>query len=182
MRIDAVVLPEEGSQDQPDVTVDAVDGGHVQPWMLVYVEESDEVFVVTAVPVPFQRDGDGGRLERWVQIPLAGVEEPLEVAATESLDIVYGADLDQLHDLLDPDLYSDEEEGLAQNGMCHRIAHVDEEIVDGQTVEIPVYCGMPSDPNSIFRYCTRDDQVRREDSDRIVGRRFEPTYGLPAAP
>lgn len=179
MRIDAVVLPAEGTDEVAELVLRQVEAGHVQQWMLLYQEPTDDVFVVAAPPTAVHVDTAGGRPQRWVHIPLIGVDEPLEVKATARVDIVYGADLEGLAPLLDPDLYAEEEEGLARNGMCHELAPATEGQPDDDE---PVYCGRPSIPGSFYRACTAHDENRIVDSDELVSRQFEPTYGPPIAP
>lgn len=186
MRLDVEILGTD--KVDPEVSTEEVEAGHVQPWMLLHNEDTGEVYAVAADPQPFQKTGDDGRLERWVEIPLTGwVGEPVTALATDMVDMVFGADLDQLHDLLDEDLLSVEQEALARNGMCPR--RIDDEIEpeaqpgrDDHEDLPPVYCGRPSDPGSYYRYCVECDQIWRNLSDRVVGRRFGPTYGPIPAP
>ena len=187
MKIDAIVLPDPNAEQEAEVILDDVDAGHVQETMLLYNDETDELFPVVGEPVPFHRESPTGRQERWMRIQLLGVEEPLEVHATDRVDVVYGAELvDELAPMLDPDLLSEEEEALARNGMCHEQIppDPDADVVarDDDEPEAVVYCGRPSFPDSYYRFCEPCDLNRREESEHFMGRQYGPTYGAIAVP
>ncbi len=176
MRINAVVAPE--NDEGQEVVVDEVDAGHVQRWMLLYDEETGFVFPAAAEPVAFHPAGLA-RAERWVSIDLVGAAAPVEHLATARVVIVYGpVDLDELEPLLPTDLYNEEEEALAHNGMCHEtVGEVDITDENGVVVTEPVYCGRPSVPGSYYRDCSDCDLTRRSDSERFVSRQYAATYG-----
>jgi hypothetical protein len=172
---DVVGTDKEG----PEVVVEDVEAGHLQPWMLILDGDTHELFVVAEDPEPFHAASPTGRTERWVRVRLDGVETPFEVPATSRVDIVFGADVDGLQPVLEEDLYAVEQEALARNGLCHEKIAV--ESGDGSP-ETVMFCGRPSDPDSFYRFCTGCDSVRREESDVIAGRQFAPTYGPIPAP
>jgi hypothetical protein len=179
--IEAVVY---GTEETPaDVVLDDVQASGLQPWMLTVEPDTGELFVVLEAPEPFHPE-EAGRPRRWVRVLLTGKDENghgvLEAAATDRIDIVYGADPDLLQPMLPEDVYTTEEEALARNGMCHERAARpdDEEVAEGEEEPEPVFCGRQSSPDSVYRFCADDDQRRREESDDLVHRGYEPTYGV----
>lgn len=179
MRLNVEILGDDQTSSQ--VLYEPVEAGHLDGLMLVYDEDADEVDAVAAQPEAFIKETPGGRPERWVRVALADVDEPLELPATRMQLIVYGADPNDLRPMLDSDLLTFAQEALAYNGLCSHLVDDVEEPVDEQG-EVPVYCGLPSDPDSDYRFCTAHDQARVDQSARLAGRFFSPTYGPIPAP
>ncbi len=177
-----MVIPAAGEDIEPEVTLDDVEAGHLQAGMLLYAEDTDRVFVVAGEPAAFQRQ-DGDRPTRWVQITLVGAE-PIEARAIDRVDVVYGAELATLQPMLDPDLYTDETEALARNGMCPEQLDATDPADPAGNSEPPepMYCGRPSDPGSYFRACTECDTLRRQHSAAYERRSFDGTYRAYPAP
>lgn len=166
------------AETDPEVLSEEVEAGHLSPLMLVYDPDADEVDVVAADPEAFVKEEPGGRPQRWVRVLLADVEDLLELPATSPQLIVYGADPADLQPMLDPDVLTLAEEALAHNGLCWHPVDDDAEPPAGDEIDDqPVYCALPSDPTSAYRMCTAHDQVRLDQSDRLTGRQFKPTYG-----
>ena len=177
MRLNVEVL---GDERQPaQVLYEPVEAGHLDTLMLVYDEDADEVDAVAGPPEAFVQEAPGARTKRWVRVPLADVEGPLELPATRMQLIVYGTDPSGLRPMLDPDLLTFAQEALAHNGLCSQLVddEEEEERPGDEQDDTPVYCGLPSDPASDYRFCAAHDQVRLEQSDRLTGRLFAPTYG-----
>lgn len=162
----------------------SVQAGNLQPWMLLYLTDHDQAFVVAGKPDPYQQEDQFGRTERWVRIPVHGNPEPMLAKATGRVDIVVGAAPGLLQPLLDDDLYDVEQEALARNGLCSEQIHDDPDPEDDpddrgdDEEDMPLWCGLPSDPDSALRLCPAHDLVRRQESDELVEYGFEPTYGI----
>jgi hypothetical protein len=174
MRLNVEILGDEKQPSQ--VLYEAVEAGHLDPLMLVYDEVSDEVDAVAGLPEAFVQEVNG-RPERWVRVRLADVEDPLEQPATSMQLIVYGADPNDLRPMLDPDLLTFAQEALAHNGLCSHLVDDEDTQAGAEQDDVPVYCGLPSDPDSDYRFCTGHDQARLDQSARLTGRYFAPTYG-----
>jgi hypothetical protein len=167
------------------VPLRSVPAGNLQPWMLLYLPVADEVAVVTGDPEAYQQNNEFSRTERWVRVPVFGDFEPVLRKATTLMRILVGAEPDQLAELLPEDLYDVEQEALARNGLCHEQIHHDTETEDDpddrddpdDEEDVPVWCALPSDPNSVARLCTTHDLVRQQESAELVARGFQPTYG-----
>jgi hypothetical protein len=173
MRINAIVVG-----DEPEVSTELIAAQAVQPWMLLYSADTDEVDVVVGEPQPFQQESPSGRPERWVSIDVAD-DEPVTAPAAERLEVVFGTDAKDLQPMLDEDLYQPTEEALARAGMCHEQIPPDDDAEpdeDEDEDEEPVWCGRPSDPNSFHRLCTDHDTERRQQSERVTSYGFNPTY------
>lgn len=168
MRIDAVIVG-----DAPEVTTEIVAAQAVQPWMLLYDISEDDLQVVTEDPEPFRPETPAGRPERWVTLTVLD-DEPITAAATAGLEVVLGAEVEDLQPLFPEDLYTPQEWALAYNGMCQEKTDDGDEEDDD---EEPVWCGRPSDPVSLYRSCTEHDEARRRQSETVAARGYEPTYG-----
>ncbi len=168
MKIDADV---QGDAGAPEVVTEQVQAQHLQQWMVIYVDD-DEFDVVMEPPAGFRRDDDTGRPQRWVRVDMLE-GEPLTEPATSMVDILFGTPVDQLQPMLDEDLYTDAQWALATNGMCHEDVTDDEDDDD-----VIVYCGKPSDPDSVYRLCPTCDEAREQKSDDLADRRgYRPVYG-----
>jgi hypothetical protein len=161
----------------------SVPAGNLQPWMLLYLADADQAFVVTGEPEAYQQDNEHGRTERWVSVPVFGNPEPVLSKATTRAEIVVGTEPDLLAELLPEDLYEVEEEALARNGLCHEQIHDPhpeddpDDRDDAEQEGVPVWCALPSDPASVARLCATHDLVRQQESAELAGRGFRPTYG-----
>ncbi len=183
MKLNVEVLG--STEHPPDVLSEEVEAGHLDVFMLVYDPDADEVDIVASEPEAFQKDGAGGRPERWVRLLLADVEDPFEAPATGVQLIVYGAEPEGLQPMLDADLLTFAQEALAHNGLCSELVDDDQPAAEpgGEVDERPVYCGLPSDPGSRYRACAAHDQARREQDERIIRREYPAgTYGPIPAP
>jgi hypothetical protein len=169
VKLEAAIVGADGTD--AEVLTDLVQAQHLQPGMLHHDPESGEVFIVAADPEPYL--AGEGRPERWVNVALAGAEQPLSAPATARVHVVFGAEPDALQPLLDADLYDAAEEALASNGMCPERLEPD---ADGE----PRWCGLPSDQDSYYRLCSDHDADRREESDDLVHRGYQPSYGTVA--
>lgn len=167
---------------EAEVVVDEIEAGNLQPWMLLVAEEdTGHLHVTIGDPAVGHEVTEGGRIERWVSVPVFE-SEPVALAAVERVLIVYGTPPEALLELMPEDVLTVQEEALARNGLCHDrvVVHEDEDepADDEQDEEPPLFCGRPSDPDSFYRACPEHDLVRREKSDELVRRGYEPTYGV----
>lgn len=166
-----------GTEEDPaEASIKLVPAGQLQLWMIVLDEQTGELHPVVGEPLARLEDAPLGRYERWVDVTLHDVEQPLSEPAAARVPVVFGADPETLQPMPPLDLLTVEDEALAVNGMCHH--RIDPAVEDDQHEEepLPVWCGRPSDADSPLRFCTSHHEHRQQDSDVLTGRGYAPIY------
>lgn len=166
-----------GTDEEPaEVMTRLVMAAHLQQWMLLLDEETSEVHPIVTPPEPYEQTDGYGRPERWMQIPLHGVDEPLREVAGTRVAIVFGTPIDQLLDMPPLDLLTVEDEALAANGMCHH--RIEPDVEDEQHEEEPdtIWCGRFADPRSFMRFCAAHHEARLDDNEEVTARGYDPIY------